>query len=173
MERHHNGIWPDEEWGKAVKVSKHWLSGKSAETDTVCNRMQRLSSSITGATLYSMVQWSAWPFVCHFILYSKHDFSRRMWRGVGNVIFSFFPLLCPSAFSCKAGEFLEMSAQECTQCAAGSYSLGSGIRFDQWGSMPPGFSSLATSQEINPHGDDRLTCNRCVNKMQGKLKAGL
>uniref|UniRef100_A0A3Q3WP99 MRH domain-containing protein n=1 Tax=Mola mola TaxID=94237 RepID=A0A3Q3WP99_MOLML len=30
-------------------------------------------------------------------------------------------------FSCKAGEFLEMSAQECTQCAAGSYSLGSGV----------------------------------------------
>uniref|UniRef100_A0A7N6FA93 MRH domain-containing protein n=1 Tax=Anabas testudineus TaxID=64144 RepID=A0A7N6FA93_ANATE len=62
-------------------------------------------------------------------------------------------------FSCKAGEFLEMSAQECTQCAAGSYSLGSGIRFDQWDSMPAGFSSLATAQEINPHGDDRLTCN--------------
>uniref|UniRef100_A0A8D0CTP1 Endosome-lysosome associated apoptosis and autophagy regulator family member 2a n=1 Tax=Sander lucioperca TaxID=283035 RepID=A0A8D0CTP1_SANLU len=52
-------------------------------------------------------------------------------------------------FSCKAGEFLEMSAQECTQCAAGSYSLGSGIRFDQWDSMPVGFSSLATSLENN------------------------
>uniref|UniRef100_A0A8D3CX34 Endosome-lysosome associated apoptosis and autophagy regulator family member 2a n=1 Tax=Scophthalmus maximus TaxID=52904 RepID=A0A8D3CX34_SCOMX len=45
-------------------------------------------------------------------------------------------------FSCEAGEFLEMSAQECTKCAAGSYSLGSGIRFDQWDSMPTGFSSL-------------------------------
>uniref|UniRef100_A0A8C9XFV5 Endosome-lysosome associated apoptosis and autophagy regulator family member 2a n=1 Tax=Sander lucioperca TaxID=283035 RepID=A0A8C9XFV5_SANLU len=62
-------------------------------------------------------------------------------------------------FSCKAGEFLEMSAQECTQCAAGSYSLGSGIRFDQWDSMPVGFSSLATSLENSPNGDDRPTCN--------------
>ncbi|KAM4619565.1 endosome/lysosome-associated apoptosis and autophagy regulator family member 2-like [Polymixia lowei] len=62
-------------------------------------------------------------------------------------------------FSCEAGEFLEMSAQECTQCAAGSYSLGSGIRFDQWDSIPAGFSSLATSLDNSPHGDDRLTCN--------------
>uniref|UniRef100_A0A3Q3FZQ3 Endosome-lysosome associated apoptosis and autophagy regulator family member 2a n=1 Tax=Labrus bergylta TaxID=56723 RepID=A0A3Q3FZQ3_9LABR len=62
-------------------------------------------------------------------------------------------------FSCDAGEFLEMSAQECTQCAAGSYSLGSGIRFDQWESMPAGFSSLATSLENSPSGEDRLTCN--------------
>ncbi|XP_022610407.1 UPF0577 protein KIAA1324-like [Seriola dumerili] len=62
-------------------------------------------------------------------------------------------------FSCEAGEFLEMSAQECTQCAAGSYSLGSGIRFDQWDSMPAGFSSLATSLENSPREDDRPTCN--------------
>lgn len=61
-----------------------------------------------------------------------------------------------------------MSAQECTQCAAGSYSLGSGIRFDQWDSMPVGFSSLATSLENAPRGDDRLTCNRCVSRTQGK-----
>ncbi|XP_028306962.1 UPF0577 protein KIAA1324-like [Gouania willdenowi] len=62
-------------------------------------------------------------------------------------------------FSCGAGEFLEMSAQECTQCAAGSYSLGSGIRFDQWDAMPPGFSSVATSQRNDRHGDDLLNCN--------------
>uniref|UniRef100_A0A3Q2CDB3 Endosome-lysosome associated apoptosis and autophagy regulator family member 2a n=1 Tax=Cyprinodon variegatus TaxID=28743 RepID=A0A3Q2CDB3_CYPVA len=62
-------------------------------------------------------------------------------------------------FSCRAGEFLEMSAQECTQCAAGSYSLGSGIRFDQWDTMPVGFSSLATSLGNDPHRDARLSCN--------------
>ena len=71
------------------------------------------------------------------------------------------PLLClHAAFSCDAGEFLEMSAQECTQCAAGSFSLGSGVRFDQWDSMPVGFSSLATSLTNGPQGDDTLTCNR-------------
>uniref|UniRef100_A0A3B4FHY3 UPF0577 protein KIAA1324-like n=1 Tax=Pundamilia nyererei TaxID=303518 RepID=A0A3B4FHY3_9CICH len=62
-------------------------------------------------------------------------------------------------FSCKAGEFLEMSAQECTQCAAGSYSLGSGIRFDQWDYMPIGFSSLATTLESSLPGYNSLTCN--------------
>ncbi|XP_053282951.1 endosome/lysosome-associated apoptosis and autophagy regulator family member 2 [Pleuronectes platessa] len=62
-------------------------------------------------------------------------------------------------FSCESGEFLEMSAQECTKCAAGSYSLGSGVRFDQWDSMPAGFSSLATSLESGPRGDDGVTCN--------------
>lgn len=68
-------------------------------------------------------------------------------------------------FSCQAGEFLEMSAQECTQCAAGSYSLGSGIRFDQWDSMPAGFSSLATSLE-SPNSDG-LTCNNSSWVPQG------
>uniref|UniRef100_A0A674BPC2 Endosome-lysosome associated apoptosis and autophagy regulator family member 2 n=1 Tax=Salmo trutta TaxID=8032 RepID=A0A674BPC2_SALTR len=62
-------------------------------------------------------------------------------------------------FSCEAGEFLEMSAQECTQCAAGTYSLGSGIRFDDWETIPSGFSSLATYLDNGPHGDDSTTCN--------------
>uniref|UniRef100_A0A4W6DDT8 Endosome-lysosome associated apoptosis and autophagy regulator family member 2a n=1 Tax=Lates calcarifer TaxID=8187 RepID=A0A4W6DDT8_LATCA len=69
-------------------------------------------------------------------------------------------------FSCEAGEFLEMSAQECTQCAAGSYSLGSGIRFDQWDSMPAGFSSLATSLENGPRGDDRKTGSQIGNYLE-------
>ncbi|KAL0167698.1 hypothetical protein M9458_035920, partial [Cirrhinus mrigala] len=57
-------------------------------------------------------------------------------------------------FSCEAGEFLEMSAQECTQCAAGTYSLGSGLRFDEWDDIPPGFSSLATNPDNAPNGQN-------------------
>uniref|UniRef100_A0A8C1G5P5 KIAA1324 like n=1 Tax=Cyprinus carpio TaxID=7962 RepID=A0A8C1G5P5_CYPCA len=57
-------------------------------------------------------------------------------------------------FSCKAGEFLEMSAQECTQCASGTYSLGSGLRLDEWDDIPPGFSSLATSPDNAPNGQN-------------------
>lgn len=53
-----------------------------------------------------------------------------------------------------------MSAQECTKCAAGSYSLGSGVRFDEWDAMPAGFTSLPSSVENGPHGDSSLTCNR-------------
>uniref|UniRef100_A0A8C2JTC4 KIAA1324 like n=1 Tax=Cyprinus carpio TaxID=7962 RepID=A0A8C2JTC4_CYPCA len=57
-------------------------------------------------------------------------------------------------FSCKAGEFLEMSAQECTRCAAGTYSLGSGLRFDEWDDIPPGFSSLAANPANAPNGQN-------------------
>uniref|UniRef100_A0A673LR48 UPF0577 protein KIAA1324-like n=1 Tax=Sinocyclocheilus rhinocerous TaxID=307959 RepID=A0A673LR48_9TELE len=63
-------------------------------------------------------------------------------------------------FSCKAGEFLEMSAQECTLCAAGTYSLGSGLRFDEWDDIPPGFSSLATNPANAPNGQNASTCSR-------------
>uniref|UniRef100_A0A8C8HAY8 MRH domain-containing protein n=1 Tax=Oncorhynchus tshawytscha TaxID=74940 RepID=A0A8C8HAY8_ONCTS len=70
-------------------------------------------------------------------------------------------------FSCEAGEFLEMSAQECTQCAAGTYSLGSGIRFDDWETIPSGFSSLATYLDNGPHGDDSTTCNSSTWFPQG------
>uniref|UniRef100_A0A8C1G629 KIAA1324 like n=1 Tax=Cyprinus carpio TaxID=7962 RepID=A0A8C1G629_CYPCA len=63
-------------------------------------------------------------------------------------------------FSCKAGEFLEMSAQECTQCASGTYSLGSGLRLDEWDDIPPGFSSLATSPDNAPNGQNASTCSR-------------
>ncbi|XP_026101760.1 UPF0577 protein KIAA1324-like [Carassius auratus] len=64
-------------------------------------------------------------------------------------------------FSCKAGEFLEMSAQECTLCAAGTYSLGSGLRFDEWDDIPPGFSSLA------PSGQNASTCSSAKWVAQG------
>ncbi|XP_067246123.1 endosome/lysosome-associated apoptosis and autophagy regulator family member 2 isoform X1 [Chanodichthys erythropterus] len=70
-------------------------------------------------------------------------------------------------FSCKAGEFLEMSAQECTQCAAGTYSLGSGLRFDEWDDIPPGFSSLATSPDNSPNQQDASTCSSAKWVVQG------
>ncbi|XP_076119419.1 endosome/lysosome-associated apoptosis and autophagy regulator family member 2 [Alosa pseudoharengus] len=62
-------------------------------------------------------------------------------------------------FSCEAGEFLEMSAQECTQCAAGTYSLGSGVRFDEFDDIPSGFTSVATYLDSGNHAEDELTCN--------------
>lgn len=65
-----------------------------------------------------------------------------------------------------------MSAQECTKCAAGSYSLGSGVRFDEWDAMPAGFTSLPSSVENGPHGDSSLTCNRYVwqSDLQNTIK---
>ncbi|XP_071374241.1 endosome/lysosome-associated apoptosis and autophagy regulator 1 isoform X1 [Centroberyx affinis] len=42
-------------------------------------------------------------------------------------------------FSCSEGEFLDMRSQQCQKCAAGTYSLGTGVAFDEWGSLPTGF----------------------------------
>uniref|UniRef100_A0A673BBS9 Si:dkey-153k10.9 n=1 Tax=Sphaeramia orbicularis TaxID=375764 RepID=A0A673BBS9_9TELE len=57
------------------------------------------------------------------------------------------------SFSCPAGKFLDMSTQECTPCDTGSYSLGSGIRFDQWDTIPAGFVSQAFYLDPGPGGD--------------------
>lgn len=70
-------------------------------------------------------------------------------------------------FSCQAGQFLEMSAQECTPCAAGSYSLGSGVRFDQWDALPAGFSSVATPADSAAHSTEPLSCNSSSWRPQG------
>lgn len=77
----------------------------------------------------------------------------------------YFPL-CVIAFSCPAGKYLEMSIQECTPCAAGSYSLGSGLRFDQWDAIPAGFTSLASFFDPGPNGEDLQACNRWHRRSQ-------
>jgi hypothetical protein len=56
----------------------------------------------------------------------------------------FFP-----AFSCNAGEFLDMKDQSCKPCAEGRYSLGTGIRFDEWDELPHGFASLSANMEMD------------------------
>ena len=44
-------------------------------------------------------------------------------------------------FTCSAGEYLDISAdQECHPCPAGHYSLGGGIRYDDWDALPSGFA---------------------------------
>jgi len=44
-------------------------------------------------------------------------------------------------FTCNAGEYLDISAdQECHACPAGHYSLGGGVRYDDWDAVPTGFS---------------------------------
>ncbi|GAB1289411.1 Endosome/lysosome-associated apoptosis and autophagy regulator family member 2 [Apodemus speciosus] len=47
-------------------------------------------------------------------------------------------------FSCASGEYLEMKNQVCSKCVEGTYSLGSGIKFDEWDELPAGFSNVAT-----------------------------
>ncbi|KAG7472616.1 hypothetical protein MATL_G00110570 [Megalops atlanticus] len=61
------------------------------------------------------------------------------------------------SFSCKAGEFLDMKTQECQKCAAGTYSLGTGVRFDEWDRLPAGFVSYG--MDMNAENVD-ANCSR-------------
>lgn len=50
-----------------------------------------------------------------------------------------------------------MQSQRCKKCAVGTYSLGTGIAFDEWDSLPSGFSN----QGVNPNDEDIFTnCSR-------------
>ncbi|XP_017323848.2 endosome/lysosome-associated apoptosis and autophagy regulator 1 [Ictalurus punctatus] len=51
-------------------------------------------------------------------------------------------------FSCKEGEYLDMKTQECQKCAAGTYSLGTGVAFDEWDNLPAGFISHGINMDI-------------------------
>nr|XP_014351906.1 PREDICTED: UPF0577 protein KIAA1324 homolog [Latimeria chalumnae] len=53
------------------------------------------------------------------------------------------------SFSCKAGEFLDMKSQACTACGVATYSLGTGVRIDEWDELPPGFVNVATNLEMD------------------------
>ncbi|XP_067095809.1 endosome/lysosome-associated apoptosis and autophagy regulator 1 [Osmerus mordax] len=53
-------------------------------------------------------------------------------------------------FFCSEGEFLDMSSQECQKCAAGTYSLGTGVAFDEWDDLPSGF----VTHTMNMHASD-------------------
>ncbi|XP_041655541.1 endosome/lysosome-associated apoptosis and autophagy regulator 1 [Cheilinus undulatus] len=60
-------------------------------------------------------------------------------------------------FSCNEGEYLDMQSQQCKKCAAGTYSLGTGVLFDEWDSLPPGF----VTHGMNTNGGDSHT--NCSN----------
>uniref|UniRef100_A0A8C3BZI4 Endosome-lysosome associated apoptosis and autophagy regulator 1 n=1 Tax=Cairina moschata TaxID=8855 RepID=A0A8C3BZI4_CAIMO len=60
------------------------------------------------------------------------------------------------SFSCKAGEFLDMKAQSCKPCAEGTYSLGTGVRFDEWDEVPHGFANVATNLEVDDSFGDTV-----------------
>ncbi|KAM4609945.1 endosome/lysosome-associated apoptosis and autophagy regulator 1 [Polymixia lowei] len=59
-------------------------------------------------------------------------------------------------FSCREGEFLDMRTQECQKCAAGTFSLGTGVAFDEWGSLPTGF--VTHGMNMN-EGDAHTNCS--------------
>lgn len=42
-----------------------------------------------------------------------------------------------------------MKAQACKPCAEGTYSLGTGVRFDEWDELPHGFANVAANLELD------------------------
>lgn len=63
--------------------------------------------------------------------------------------------------SCKPGEFFDMKAQICSQCPAGSYSLGNGIRFDRWDEIPEGFFVWTTAPASFPEFNYEAKTKNC------------
>ncbi|XP_068125543.1 endosome/lysosome-associated apoptosis and autophagy regulator 1 [Hyperolius riggenbachi] len=53
------------------------------------------------------------------------------------------------SFSCTSGQYLDMAIQQCTPCAEGTYSLGTGVRFDEWSELPHGFTSISSNDYGN------------------------
>ncbi|KAM9148481.1 endosome/lysosome-associated apoptosis and autophagy regulator 1 isoform 2-T2 [Pangshura tecta] len=49
-----------------------------------------------------------------------------------------------------------MKDQSCKPCAEGRYSLGTGIRFDEWDELPHGFASIATNLESDSSFSESL-----------------
>ncbi|NXX85185.1 K1324 protein, partial [Urocolius indicus] len=94
--------------------------------------------------------------------YTACDSSGSRWR----VAVPHTPGLCTGlpdpvqgtecSFSCKAGEFLDMKAQACKPCAEGTYSLGTGVRFDEWDEVPHGFANVATNLELDDGFSDTV-----------------
>ncbi|KAM6924795.1 endosome/lysosome-associated apoptosis and autophagy regulator 1 [Xenentodon cancila] len=77
--------------------------------------------------------------------YTECDVLRSRWRvAVPNKADTCTGLPDPvkgthCTFSCSEGEFLDMQSQQCQKCAAGTYSLGTGVAFEEWDSLPTGF----------------------------------
>ncbi|XP_063998663.1 endosome/lysosome-associated apoptosis and autophagy regulator family member 2 isoform X2 [Pogoniulus pusillus] len=55
-----------------------------------------------------------------------------------------------------------MKNQVCSKCAEGTYSLGSGIKFDEWDELPAGFSNVATFMDTTL-GSSENKADSCNN----------
>ncbi|WAR25422.1 ELAP2-like protein [Mya arenaria] len=49
------------------------------------------------------------------------------------------------SFTCEKGTYLDIASQQCKHCPAGTYSRGSAAHFDDWDTLPNGFSASTES----------------------------
>ncbi|KAK5863489.1 hypothetical protein PBY51_000517 [Eleginops maclovinus] len=71
-------------------------------------------------------------------------------------------------FSCSEGEFLDMQSQQCKKCAPGTFSLGTGVAFDEWDSLPSGF---VTHGVTTNSGDAKTECSNSTWTPKGDYVA--
>ncbi|XP_063436075.1 endosome/lysosome-associated apoptosis and autophagy regulator family member 2-like isoform X3 [Mytilus trossulus] len=76
-------------------------------------------------------------------------------------------------FTCDKGQYLDISGdQECKHCQSGTFSLGDGIRFENWEKIPEGFTSTAESFRFRHfemgEGENEDTVNCSSNAFSAK-----
>ncbi|XP_040278144.1 endosome/lysosome-associated apoptosis and autophagy regulator 1 [Bufo bufo] len=71
------------------------------------------------------------------------------------------------SFSCAAGQYLDMAVQECSACGKGTYSLGTGVHFEEWTELPHGFKSLSN----NIYGTQYGNCSMSHWEARGEYVA--
>uniref|UniRef100_A0A8C6TEK6 Si:ch211-163l21.8 n=1 Tax=Neogobius melanostomus TaxID=47308 RepID=A0A8C6TEK6_9GOBI len=88
--------------------------------------------------------------------YTECDVLGARWRvAVPNKLDTCTGLPDPVKGTQCSTEFLDMQSQECRKCAAGTYSLGTGVAFDEWDSLPHGFVTL--HHNTNEY-EDQISC---------------
>ncbi|CAN0136335.1 unnamed protein product [Lampetra planeri] len=103
----------------------------------------------------------------YYFEYTECDSSGLRWR----VAVPHSPGLCTGlpepvrgtecTFSCGVGEYLDLRSQECSACAAGTFSLGSGVRFDEWDELPPGFAVHTSTVDSGGQSPAALVQQKC------------
>ena len=60
------------------------------------------------------------------------------------------------AFSCDPGHYVDVNSKtlECKICPKGTYSVGGGVRFNNWDKLPTGFESRISSEHYSGYGYD-------------------
>lgn len=113
------------------------------------------------------VQWVPSSHISFYTFSARYHTPHPLSVPCHVVLISVIPFQCANAlsfplaaFSCSEGEFLDMQSQQCQKCAAGSYSLGTGVAFDEWDSLPSGF----VTHGVNTNGGDTHTdCSKLVH----------
>ncbi|XP_078339498.1 endosome/lysosome-associated apoptosis and autophagy regulator family member 2-like [Crassostrea virginica] len=77
-------------------------------------------------------------------------------------------------FTCSPGQYLDMETEECKPCAAGTYSLGGGERFEEWDQLPPGFKvSVEAFQSFFQNDEENVNCNSSMWTPKGNYISSL